>query len=116
MSTIKIVKKIQKIGGFNPITVEGNRQVTALFNHPLSDVKMSEIVKAFPLKKYQFTITTVDQKLKIDISKSLYIRTLSRRAHYDMADAMHASLFSFDAANMQRDHSSPFINKTQNPK
>ncbi|MCZ2084133.1 MAG: hypothetical protein LC112_07645 [Flavobacteriales bacterium] len=120
MSATKILKRLNEIGCFNPITLDiigtGRLTATATFKTNPDAAIMRKINKSFSSKKYQYEIKIADQKLIIVIKKSILIRRLARPHHFDMADAMAMSMNHFDPAIRLRGFQQHPKKSTENPK
>lgn len=120
MSATKILKRLNEIGCFNPITLDiigtGRLTATATFKTNPDAAIMRKINKSFSSKKYQYEIKIVNQKLTIIIRELLLIRSKVRPRHFDMADAMAMSIFHFDPAIRLRGFQQNPKTSTENPK
>ena len=73
MNTEKVLKKLNRIGGFGPITIEIENKIVATAPE-LTDVKLTAIVKEFPGDKYDYKIKAVDGKIVVEFKESMQSR------------------------------------------
>ncbi|MCT4182396.1 hypothetical protein CMU11_12625 [Elizabethkingia anophelis] len=100
MNTKKVLKKLEEIGGFENVTLEGKNKVIATYTeimNSIDDQKLKEITKKFPSERYDYEINVQEGKLILEIKDSKrYLRSQalnntmrSGRVFFDPTDFMY---------------------------
>lgn len=104
MNTKKVLKKLEEIGGFENVTLEGKKKIIATYTgimNSINDQKLNEITEKFPSNRYDYEIKIQEGKLILEIKdnpgfihrQELKNRIQNDRIFFDPASLLHRDRF-----------------------